>query len=280
LEYAATAFLFLLPIFLSALLGAVGVPLTQRIVPVERRKPHNAAIGIIYGGLYVLFGVIVGFTSLLVLNNYNAARVVVQSESADLARIYELAQQLPQAKREEIQGLAESYARVVVEEEWPLMRQGRFSPRAQALADELRSAIQAFEPSTATEQIIYTQELNAVNDLDESRETRLLDARLRLPLILWVALVGLSICMLLFSWLLGIEATRLHMLGVSVLMAGIALVFCTIFVLARPYGTVLRIQPQPYEAWLHHIEGTSQGTSSVGRASSRPVFMPEANYPT
>jgi hypothetical protein len=49
--------------------------------------------------------VIVGFTALLVLNNYNAARVAVQSETVALARIYELAQQLPESKREEIQGL-------------------------------------------------------------------------------------------------------------------------------------------------------------------------------
>ncbi len=128
------------------------------------------------------------------------------------------------------------------------MPQGRSSPRAQELSDDLRSAIQEFDPSTTTEQIIYTQELNAVNDLDEDRETRLLDARLRLPDILWVALVGLTICMLILSWLLGIEAIRLHMLGVSVLMAGIALVLCTIFVLARPYGSVLRVQPQPFAA--------------------------------
>jgi hypothetical protein len=279
LEYVTIAVLFLLPILLLTLLGAAGVPLTQRLVPVEQRKPHNTAIGIIYGGLYVLFGVIVGFTALLVLNNYNAARVAVQSETVALARIYELAQQLPESKREEIQGLAESYARVVVEEEWPLLPNGRFSPRAQELSDDLRSAIQEFEPSTTTEQSIYTQELNAVNDLDEDRETRLLDARLRLPDILWVALLGLTICMLIFSWLLGIEAIRLHMLGVSVLMGGIALVLCTIFVLARPYGSVLRVQPQPFEMWLHAVEGTSQGTSSIEGTSHR-VFMPEANYPT
>jgi hypothetical protein len=118
-----------------------------------------------------------------------------------------------------------------------------------------------------------------VNDLDEDRETRLLDAHLRLPDILWIALVGLTICMLIFSWLLGIEDIRLHMLGVSVLMAGIALVLCTIFVLERPYGSVLRVQPQPFETWLHAFEGPSQGTSSIEGTSHR-VSMPEANYPT
>lgn len=107
----------------------------------------------------------------------------------------------------------------------------------------------------------------------------MLDARLSLPAILWVALVGLAICMLLFSWLLGVEAIRLHMLGVSVLMGGIALVFCTIFVLARPYGTALRVRPQPFETWLHQIEGTDRSIGPVGRASQL-ASMPEANLPT
>lgn len=46
MEYAATAFLLflLLIVLLSALLGAAGVALTQRLVPVHLRKPHNAAV--------------------------------------------------------------------------------------------------------------------------------------------------------------------------------------------------------------------------------------------
>lgn len=240
------------------LLGVAGVALTQRLIPVQRRKPHNAAIGVLYGGLYVLFGVIVGFTAFLVLNKYNTARETVEDEAAGVARIYELAQQLPESEREEIRGLAASYARVVVEEEWPLMRQGQSSPRAQALANELRSAIQEFEPTTATEQVIYTQQLDAVNDLDDNRATRLLDLRQGLPPILWIALGGLSITMLLFACLVGIEDTRLHMLGVSVLAAGVALVLFTIGVLDRPFGTEFRVGPQPFELVVQEIEGTGQ----------------------
>ena len=240
------------------LLGVAGVALAQRRIPVQRRKPHNAAMGTLYGGLYVMFGVIVGFTAFLVLNKYNAARTTVQNEAADVARIFELAQQFPESKREEIQGLAESYARVVVEEEWPLMRQSQTSPRAQALADGLRSAIQEFKPATTTEQVVYAQQLDAVNDLDKDRATRLLDVGQRLPPILWIALLGLSITMLLFACLVGIEDTRLHMLGVSALAAGIALVLFTIYLLDRPFGTEFRVGPQPFELVLHTIEGTGK----------------------
>jgi hypothetical protein len=103
LEYAPTAFLFLLLVLLSALLGVAGVALAQRLMPVPRRKPHTSAIGILYGGLYVLFGVIVGFTAFLVMNKYNAALATVQSEAADVAQIYELAQSLPESERNEVQ---------------------------------------------------------------------------------------------------------------------------------------------------------------------------------
>ncbi len=232
--------------------------MAQRRIPVQRRKPHKSAMGTFYGRLYVIFGVIVEFTAFLMLNKYNTARATVQNEAADVARIYELAQQFPESKRDEIQGLAESYARVVVEEEWPLMRQSRTSPRAQALADRLRSAIQEFKPATSTEQVIYAQELDAVNDLGKDRTTRLLDVGQRLPPIPWIALLGLSITMLLFACLVGIEDTRLHMLGVSALAAGIALVLFTIHLLDRPFGTEFRVGPQPFELVLHEIEGTGK----------------------
>lgn len=273
MEYAPTAFLYLLVILLSALLGVAGVALIQRLMPVQQREPHNTPIGILFGALYVLFGIIVGFTSYLALTNYNAARVTVQSEASDVARIYKLAQSFPESKREEIQGLAESYARVVVEEEWPLMRQGQSSPRAQALANELRIAIQEFKPATTVEQLIYTQELDAVNDLDRSRTTRLLDVRLHLPPVLWIALIGLSTNMLLFSCLIGVKDTRLHMLGVAALIAGIALVLLTIGILDRPFGTQWRVGPQPFELVLQEFEGTSP---IVG--GPPPSSVPGANY--
>jgi hypothetical protein len=114
-----------------------------------------------------------------------------------------------------------------------------------------------------------------VSDLDKDRVTRLIDARSHLPLTLWVALVGLAVCMLLFSWLLGIEDIRLHMFRVSVLMAGIALVFCTIFVLSRPYGTVLRIQPQPFEVLLDKFEGNGKGSTSYRRCLPLRFLCPK-----
>ena len=91
---------------------------------------------------------IVGFSAYLVLNKYSTSQTTAKSEAGTVEELYWLAEQLPEPKRDEIQELAKSYARVVVDEEWPLMRQGQESPRAGALEDDLRRSIQDFELSS------------------------------------------------------------------------------------------------------------------------------------
>jgi hypothetical protein len=191
-----------------------------------------------------------------VLNKYHAAQQTVQSEAGDVEQIYRLAEPLPEPEREQLQGLATSYARVVVNEEWPLMRQGRTSPRADALADELRSSIQqGYKNSTGTEQEIFGEVLDVIDELDEAREARMLEVRQRLPSILWVALIVLATTIIVFSFLLGMESYRLHLLTVGALAMGITLVLVTIGILDRPFGTDFGVGPQPFELVLHEIEG-------------------------
>jgi hypothetical protein len=259
LTQVPAAVLGILIILLAVLFALARVTFTQRRIPLEVRKTLTTGLSIINGGLGAMFGVIVGFSAFLVLNKYHAARQTVQSEAAEVEEIYRLAEQLPQPKRDQIQGLVTSYARVVVDEEWPLMGQGRTSLRADALRDELHRSIQeGYKTSTGTEQAFFGQQLDEVDELDEAREARLLDARQRLPSILWIALVGLAINMMGFSFLVGMESRRLHLLTVGALATGITLVLFTIGILDRPFGTDFGVEAQPFELVLHEIEGNGQ----------------------
>ena len=183
-----TILLGLLLISLAMLLAVGGAVLAHNRIPIELRKSHTVPLGLINGGLNVTFGVIVGFSAFLVLTKYQAAEQRVQSEAADVEEVYRYAQELPELERDQIQGLAVSYARTVVEEEWPLMRQGKTSPHADDLADELHRSILLFEPTTSPQQTIYAQLLENVDDLGEDREARLLYVGQRLHSLLWAAL--------------------------------------------------------------------------------------------
>jgi len=256
LAQVPTAVLGILIILLAALLAVAGAAFTQRRITVDQRKARTTGLNQINGVLGAMFGVIVGFSAFLVLNKYHAAQVTVQSEAGDVEEIYRLAAPLPEPERGHIQGLATSYARVLVEEGWPLMRRGKTSPRAEALAEELRGSIQrGYKTSTGAEQEFFGQQLDVVNDLEEDREARLLAVHQRLPSILWAALVVLATLLVVFSYLIGMESRQLHLLTVAALATGIALVLFTIGILDRPFSTDFRVGPRPFELVLRDIGG-------------------------
>jgi Protein of unknown function (DUF4239) len=205
-----TAVLGVLIIVLTVLCALAGATLVQRRVPADKRKSQTTGLQQISAGLGAMFSVIVGFSAFLVLNKYHAAQLTVQSEAGDLEEIYRLAGPLPEHEREQVQGLVVSHARVVVDEEWPLMRQGRWSPHADALADELRRTIQeGYKTGTGAEQQFFGEELDVIDDLDEDREARLIVVRTGLPSILWVALVVLGTSIIGLTYLVGMESRQL-----------------------------------------------------------------------
>jgi AcrR family transcriptional regulator len=251
-----TAVLGVLIVSLAVLLAVAGVVFMERRVPAEIRKSRATGLQQISGGLGATFSVIVGFSAFLVLNKYHAAQQTVQSEAGDLEEIYRLAQPLPEPRREQIQGLVISYAHVVIDEEWPLMRQGRSSPRAEDLADDLRGSIEAgYKTGDDVEREFFAEELSAMEELEDDRDARVIAVRTGLLAILWVALVVLGVSIIGLSYLVGMESHRLHLLTVGTLATDIVLVLFTMAVLDRPFGTDFRVGPEPIELVLHQFEG-------------------------
>jgi len=232
---------------LALFLAVAGLLLAQRYIPLELRKAHNDTLGLIYGVLYVAFGVIVGFTAFLVLDKYVDSQNTVAHEAADIVEVHQLANSFPEAPRDQIQQLANSYVREVVDEEWPLMRRGQSSPRADELVNEIRGSIQDFEPSTDSERTAYTQQLSRVNDLTQHRSLRLLNLYTGLPPSLWVALGVLATIIVIFTFFLGMDNATLHRLAVVTLVVAFALIFATIYVLDTPFGPGFRVTPQAFE---------------------------------
>ena len=236
-------------------LAVAGLALVQRLVPLPIREAHNTATGIIYAALYVMFGVTVGFSLFLVWQQYDAAQKSAESEAATVDTIYGLAGGFPEPERGRVQDLAASYARVVVEEEWPLMREGRTSERAGELADELRASIQDFEPGTEAGQVLRSEGLTQLDDLYEHRALRLLEVREGLPPILWVVLVVGGVITVAFTYLFGMETPWMHMLAVAALTVIVTLIIYTIAVLDYPFNGDLRVGPDAFELVLREIEG-------------------------
>ena len=137
------------------------------------------------------------------------------------------------------------------------MAQGRTSPRAEALAAELRSSIQDFEPRTEAEQALQSEGLTQVGELDENRTLRLLKVRDGSPPILWVVLVVGGVITVVFTYLIGMETPWLHMLSVAALTVLVTLILYTDSVLEYPFNDAARVGPDAFELVLRQIEGNS-----------------------
>jgi hypothetical protein len=247
-----------LVVFVSVLLAIIGQVLVQRLVPLPTRRSSTAATGAIYEALCVMFGVSLAFSLFLVSNAFRDAERTLESEAGNLQDIYREAGQLPKPEGGRIRELAESYARVVVEEEWPLIGRGQESqpsPQAETLSEELEESIEGFEPGTNREQAVHTQLITLADDLGDDRELRLLESRQGVPPILWTILVIGGILTVAFTFLFGVEPPWFHRLAIAALTVVIVLVLYAIYRIEYPFTGEVRVRPDAFELVLQKISG-------------------------
>jgi hypothetical protein len=243
-----------LVVILAILLAVGGLALVDHLVPWQVRQRHNDVAGFIYAVLGVVYAVLLGFVTIAVWEDFELARNTAEGEANELAELFWLAHELPEPEGERIQKLTRSYAEVVIDEEWSLMAKGQASPRAWALADEMRSTVSGFEPNTVAEQVLYDQGLALVHDLVDQRRLRLFEAGGGVPRVLWVVLMVGGIIVVGFTYLFGLENSRSHRLMIASLAAIIALVISTIYALDHPFAGITRVQPEAFELVQERIE--------------------------
>lgn len=112
---------------LSVAVALLAFAVVRRFVPMDLRETHNANTAVIFGALYVMYGLVVGFSAYFASYQYDNAQRIAEAEASSVQELHRLAEGFPDGERQEVQSLAESYARTVVEEGWPLMEDGRVS---------------------------------------------------------------------------------------------------------------------------------------------------------
>jgi len=246
----------LLLVAVFVLIAVVGLTLVQRIVPSRLRQQHNDVAGFIYAVLGVIYAVLIALVVIAVWEDYAAARDTVERESSELDDVFRLAHAFPDSEGRQLQELARSYAQVVVEEEWALMAQGRTSPQAWDLLDEMTLQVENVEVRTKADQMVYEEALSRIDELSDARNARLVEADEGIPTVLWGVLIVGGILAVGFTHLFGLENTLVHKLMVGVLALRISLVLFTIGVLEYPFSGGVRVGPEPFELVLERFESS------------------------
>jgi hypothetical protein len=242
----------LLIVAFAILIAVGGLVFVQRLYPIDRRQQHNDVAGFIYAVLGVAYAVLLGLMLIAVWEKWEAAEAIATDEANELAGIFVFAHALPPPEGRHVQELVRSYDKVVIEEEWTLMAQGRSSPEAWDTLDELRGAILGLQPPTDTKEIgydemRYNETLEQLHDLGNARRERLLAAQQGLPPILWVVLILGGVITIGFTYLFGLQNTLVHLLMVAALALVISMSLFTVAALDYPFRGDIHIHPSAYE---------------------------------
>lgn len=240
-----------------------GLLLVRRLVPLPIRESANAVTGLIYGATYVLYGITLAFSLYLGNQEANAARATVEREAGSLEGLFEIVDPLPQPQRDRIQELTESYARTVVEEEWPLMESGQESLQAEAILDELQNTVVEYVPDTSAEQALYSQGITLVFDIEGEREIRLLHSNQDSHRLLWHVLVSGGVITVLLSLFFGTKVVWLQGLSVAALTTVVVLILSATYQLQAPFAGSVRIEPEAFEEVLDDIQRQQNASAEV-----------------
>jgi hypothetical protein len=255
---ASVLFWGVVAILAAVAFALAGQAIVARLVPMHLRVADNTALGTIYAALYVLYALSLAFSLFFVGGLYRQAEITTNTEADTVADLYQLAKQFPEPQRHQMQDLTRSYARVVVEEEWPLLGQGhasRGSPHAQALADELVQTVEDFEPTTSIQETHHGQALTLVQSLDDNRELRLLESHQGIPALLWIVLLVGGVLTISFTFFFGVEGSWLHRASITALTVLVVLIIYTVYRVEYPFTGYIQVRPEEFEAALRSMKG-------------------------
>ncbi|GAA4870503.1 hypothetical protein [Kitasatospora terrestris] len=246
-------------------LAVLGSALTRRYHPATAEGGHNEMVGVVLSMFGAIYGVILAFVIVNLWTQLQSAESVIATEATAAAQIVRDAQAFPPGPRTEVQTAVGSYVHAVVEQQWPLMRDGsgdygRTSPKLEAVYHALRG----YEPTTGTEQTFYEQAVTNLDQVVAQRRARITQSHQQLPVLLQVLVFGGAVVILPLTFLYGIRSRRIQLLFVGSVAALIGFSLLLVVVLDRPFSGDLSVSPQPFKDGALAVFWTDPQTVATG----------------
>jgi hypothetical protein len=238
----------------SVLLAHVGLRLVRRRVPLPVLQTQHEVAGFIIGVLGAIYAVLLAFVVVVMWNQFEDAKVVVEQEANQLIDLSRMAAGLPAAAQKPALDGLRSYARAVLDEEWQTMADGRESQRAQKAMDGLWQVYSQMEPQSNRESALYAESLDRLSNVSDSRRLRLHASSNDMPLIVQVLLWLGALVTVSFTYFFGVKSIRSQALMTAALAGEIAFLLFLIVALDNPFHGYVRLSPEPIEQALERIQ--------------------------
>ncbi len=181
-------------------LTILGLFAVRRVLTARGHLGDHDVGGSIFQVTGTMYAVILGLIVVDAMDRFHEASRSTANEASALASLIMMSNGLQQPARGEIQARASDYADRVVNDEWPLLDEGRHAPEARAAAVRLITTVTSFEPKGEREQAICSSMLAAAGDLWNSRRLRTSHGVNVVPTLEWVVLICGGIITVVFTY--------------------------------------------------------------------------------
>jgi len=220
----------------------------RRVLPRLRVDGGDSEFtGAMLQSVMVFYGLAVALIAVTVFETYSDITKVVTGEATAINALYRDVTSYPEPIRTELQQELRNYTKYVVDEAWPLQRQGKIPAGGFEHITRFQAALTKFEPATEGQKLLHGETLRAYNLLIQSRRLRLDAVGTKLPTVMWAVVIIGAFIGLSASFFFKVEDARLHLMEVQLLAVFIGLIILMILTLDRPFRGNLGIGSEPYQ---------------------------------
>ena len=243
LYYIPTYALALIMLAIFCAFAIAGLLVFRRMIPVHRSKQHNDIAGFMFATMGVIYAVLVAFMVIVSWQNFDKTSVNLEKEANDYADLYRDSTGLSKDTQIKIKSALAAYVSSAVNDEWPLLAKGQSSKKTHALLLKVWDVYINFSPKTETQKVFFAESVRKLNDANELRRLRIVDAKDGLHPVLWSVLIVSGIITILFTFFFGTENFIEQICMTCLLSSLIALVLLTIMVFDYPFTGDVSISP-------------------------------------
>jgi hypothetical protein len=182
----------------------------------------------------VMYGLLLGLLAVATYQNHTDVEKAVSSEASSLAALYRDVTAYPEPQRTELKTLLREYTRYVIEDAWPLQRQGLVPPGGVKRVADFQAGLVSFEPQTRAQEALHDAAMRQFNSFYESRRTRLYSVNSGIPPLLWYTVGVGALINMIFIWLFDLRL-RVHLLLGGMISFFLATMISLIALMDQPF---------------------------------------------
>lgn len=236
----------------SVILSVVGLVIVKRYISHQKLKTHNDIAGAIFQTLGVAYTVLLAFMVVVAWQNFDRTSLTAETEANYLVDLMEDSSAFSKDFSMKIRTASEEYAKNVINQEWPMLAEGKESPVAKESLGKISALYASYMPQNVKEEIFLAESVKKLNLLGEMRRIRIFESRQGIPALLWVVLIVGAFATITFTFFFGSDNPRAQMLMTSLLAVIIALILYTVLSLDFPFTGGIKVKPDAFREMLKY----------------------------